>query len=55
MKNTEEIRKAMVSADTKEITEILEILDKNSRVLVRSYITALADKLELEKTKLAAV
>lgn len=54
MKNSEEMRKAIVSSDTKEVTKILETLDENSIVLARTYMTALADRQRIEETKLAA-
>lgn len=49
MKNTEEIRKEMFSADTQEVTKILETLDESSIVLARTYMTALSDRQKLEK------
>lgn len=54
MRNTEEMRKAMVSSDTEEVTKILETLDENSIVLARTYMTALSDRQKIEKAKLAA-
>lgn len=54
MRNTEEMRKAMVSSDTEEVTKILETLDENSIVLARTYMTALADRQKLENAKLEA-
>ncbi len=54
-RNTEEIRKEMLSSDTEEVTKILEILDENSIILARTYITALADRQRVEEAKLAAV
>lgn len=55
MKDAEEIRKTILSSDTEEITKILETLDKNSIVLARTYMTALADRQKIEKAKLVAV
>lgn len=52
MRNTEEMRKAMVSSDTEEVTNILETLDENSIVLARTYMTALSDRQKIEKAKL---
>lgn len=52
MRNTEEMRKAMVSSDTEEVTKILETLDENSIVLARTYMTALSDRQKIEKAKL---
>ena len=54
MRNTEEMRKAIMSSDTEEVTKILETLDENSIVLARTYMTALADRQKIEKAKLAA-
>lgn len=53
MKSAEEIRKEMLSSDTKEVAEILESLDENSIVLARTYMTALADRQQIEKTRQA--
>lgn len=52
MRNTEEMRKVMVSSDTEEVTKILETLDENSIVLARTYMTALSDRQKIEKAKL---
>ncbi len=52
MKNTEEMRKAIVSSDTEEVAKILETLDENSIVLARTYMTALSDRQKIEKAKL---
>ena len=54
MKFSEEIRKEMLSSDTKEVAKILETLDENSIVLARTYMTALSDRQKIEKAKLAA-
>ena len=54
MRNTEEMRKAIVSSDTEEVAKILETLDENSIVLARTYMTALSDRQKIEKAKLAA-
>ena len=54
MKDSEEIRKEMLSSDTKEVAKIIETLDENSIVLARTYMTALADRQKIEKAKLAA-
>lgn len=54
MRNTEEMRKAIMSSDTEEVTKILETLDENSIVLARTYMSALADRQKIEETKLAA-
>lgn len=55
MRNTEEMRKAMVSSDTEEVTKILEMLDENSIVLARTYMTALSDRQKIEKAKLESL
>ena len=52
MRNTEEMRKAIMSSDTEEVTKILETLDENSIVLARTYITALSDRQKIEKEKM---
>lgn len=52
--NTEEIRKSMNGTDTKEVTALLEALDEDSKVLAKTYLSALADRQQLEKSKLAA-
>lgn len=52
--NTEEMRKAIMSSDTEEVTKILETLDGNSIVLARTYMAALADRQKLENAKLKA-
>ncbi len=52
--NTEEIRKSMAGTDTMEVTDLLESLDENSKVLAKTYLSALADRQQLEKSKLAA-
>ncbi len=52
--NTLEINRAIVATDTKEVTELLESLDENSKVLAKTYLSALADRQQLEKSKLAA-
>lgn len=54
MKDSEEIRKEMLSSDTKEVAKIIETLDENSIVLARTYMTALADRQKIEKAKLTA-
>ena len=54
MKPTEEIRKEMLSSDTKEVAKILETLDGNSIVLARTYMTALSDRQRMEEEELTA-
>ena len=53
MKTAEEIRKEILSSETEEGGKILENLDENSIVLARTYMTALADRQKLEKTRMA--
>lgn len=55
MKDAEEIRKTIFSSDTEEVTKVLEMLDENSILLARTYITALADRQRVEKAKLAII
>ena len=52
--NFEELRKSMNGTDTKEVTELLEILDESSKLLAKTYLSALADKQQLEKSNLVA-
>lgn len=54
MINAEETRKAMIDSDTREVTVLLESLDDKSKVLAKTYLSALADRQLLEKSKLAA-
>lgn len=53
--NILEINKAIVSSDTKEVIELLESLDENSKVLAKTYLSALVDKQQLDKSILAIV
>lgn len=55
MKGTEEIRKTILSYDTKEVAEILESLDKTSIVLAKTYLMALSDRKRIEETKMEEV
>lgn len=55
MTNTEEIRKTVVAPDSEEVAKLLESLDENSKVLARTYLSALADRQRLEKSKAAAL
>lgn len=48
MKNKMKIRKEMFSSDTEEVANILNVLDENSIILAKTYITALADKQKFE-------
>ncbi len=55
MANTEEIRKSMNATDTKEVTDLLESLDDNSKALAKTYLSALADRQRIERIKLEAI
>ena len=46
---TEEKRSAIFSPDTKEIFAVLESLDEHSIILAKTYVTALADRNNIEK------
>lgn len=48
-----EARNAINSAETREVTDLLESLDENSKVLAKTYLSALADRQQLEKSRLA--
>ena len=52
--NFEELRKSMNGTDTKEVTELLEILDESSKLLAKTYLSALVDRQQLEKSNLVA-
>lgn len=54
MTNAEEIRKIVVAPDSEEVAKLLESLDENSKVLAKTYMSALADRQRLEKSKAAA-
>lgn len=54
MANTEEIRKSMISSDTEEVAKILETLDESSKVLAKTYLSALVDWQRIENAKIAA-
>lgn len=51
----EEIRQEMASSDMGEVIKIIESLDEKSRVLARTYMSALVDRQQLEKAKLTTV
>ncbi len=53
MANTEEIRKTIASPENEEVAVLLESLDENSKVLAKTYLSALADRQRLEKSKAA--
>ncbi len=54
MANTEEIRKTIASPENEEVAVLLESLDENSKVLAKTYLSALADRQRLEKSKATA-
>lgn len=53
MTNTEEIRKTVVAPDSEEVAKLLESLDENSKVLAKTYLSALADRQRIERNKAA--
>ncbi len=53
MANTEEIKKTIASPESEEVAVLLESLDENSKVLAKTYMSALADRQRLEKSKAA--
>ena len=53
MANTEEIRKTIASPENEEVAVLLESLDENSKVLAKTYLSALAVRQRLEKSKAA--
>lgn len=53
MVSTEEIRKTITSPESEEVAVLLESLDENSKVLAKTYLSALADRQRLEKSKAA--
>lgn len=53
--NTLDINRAIVATDTKEVTDLLESLDDNSKALAKTYLSALADRQRIERIKLEAV
>lgn len=55
MISTEEIRKTIASPENEEVAVLLESLDENSKVLAKTYLSALADRQRLEKSKAAAL
>lgn len=55
MTNTEEIRKTVVAPDSEEVAKLLESLDENSKVLAKTYLSALADRQRIERNKAAAL
>lgn len=55
MTNTEEIRKTVVAPDSEEVAKLLESLDENSKVLAKTYLSALADRQRIERNKAAVL
>lgn len=55
MTNAEEIRKTIASPESEEVAVLLESLDENSKVLAKTYLSALADRQRLERSKAAAL
>lgn len=53
--NTLDINRAIVATDTKEVTDLLESLDDNSKALAKTYLSALADRQRIERIKLETV
>ena len=53
MANTEEIRKTIASPENEEVAVLLESLDENSKVLAKTYLSALADRQRLENSNAA--
>ncbi len=53
MAKTEEIRKTVVAPDSEEVAKLLESLDENSKVLAKTYLSALADRQRMERSKAA--
>ena len=50
----EEIRKAMTSSDMEEIAKTIEMLDENSKVLAKAYVSALVDRQRIGNARLTA-
>ncbi len=50
MKEVEEIRKEITSDNAQEVVKMLESLDDNSKVLAKTYLSALSDRQRMEKT-----
>lgn len=52
MMATEEIKKTIIIApENEEVAILLNSLDERSKVLAKTYISALADRQQLEKSK----
>lgn len=48
MQNTLELQKLILSPDTQDLSVLLESLDNNSRILAKTYLTALADRAQFD-------
>lgn len=48
MAGTEEIRRTMVSEESREVAVMLESLDERSIVLAKAYLSALADRQRMD-------
>ena len=48
MKNTLELQKLILSLDTRDLSALLESLDSKSRILAKTYLTALADRAQFD-------
>ena len=55
MDKTLKIQKSMLPPESHEISVLLESLDNNSRILAKTYLTALADRDRMEKAKQTAM
>lgn len=51
MVTAEEIRKTMESYESEKAAILLESLDESSKILAKTYLSALLDKQNLEKRK----
>lgn len=46
-----EIKKGIQTSDTRGMAILLESLDENSRILAKTYLSALADRARLDKAR----
>lgn len=51
MSSMSEIKKGIQISDTRGIAILLESLDENSRILAKTYLSALADRARLNKAR----
>lgn len=51
MSSMSEIKKGIQISDTRGIAILLESLDENSRILAKTYLSALADRARLDKAR----